>query len=105
MLEADGDVHVVAEDLALVGDHVAHVDAEAEMHGAIDGQMVVALRHQQLHRDRCFGGPDDARKFQQESVAGIFDDAAAMIEDDRVNGAAMGLEGRMRARLVGAHHA
>lgn len=28
-----------------------------------------------------------------------------MIEDDRVNGASMGLEGGVRARLVRPHHA
>ena len=50
-------------------------------------------------------GSDDARKFQQEAVAGVLHHPAAMIEDDRVDRAAMGLEGGVRACLVGAHHA
>ena len=103
--QPDGDVDVVAEHLVLVGHHVAHVDAHAEVHDAIGGQVMVSFRHHRLHRDRRLDGADDARKFQQEAVAGIFHQAAAVIEDDRVDRAAMGLEGGMRARLVGAHHA
>ena len=103
--EADGNVDIVTEDLVLVGDDVAHVDAEAKLHGAIGGQMVIALRHQRLHRDRGLGGADDRGELQQEAVAGVFDDAAAMIEDDGMDRAAMGLEGGMGAGLVGAHHA
>src|SRR5271165_469088 len=105
LLEADGDVHVVAKHLILVGDYIAHVDTESEMHGAIGGQMFVASRHEALHRDRGFSGADDARKLQEKSVAGVFDQTAAVIEADRVDGAAMGLEGGVRARLVGTHHA
>ncbi|MGY3426828.1 hypothetical protein ACVWZW_007332 [Bradyrhizobium sp. F1.13.4] len=103
--EADGNVDIVTEDLVLVGDDVTHMDAEAKLHGAIGGQMVIALRHQRLHRDRGLGGADDRRELQQEAVAGVFDDAAAVIEDDGVDRAAMGLEGGMGAGLVGAHHA
>ena len=81
------------------------MDAHAEVHDAIGGQVIVAFGHQRLHRDRRLDGADDARKLQQEAVAGVFHQPAAMIEDDRVDRAAMGLEGGMRARLVSAHHA
>ncbi|MFK4535663.1 hypothetical protein ABIA00_003846 [Bradyrhizobium ottawaense] len=104
-LQADGDVDIVTEYLVLIGDDVAHVDAEAELHGAVGRQMVVALRHQRLHRDRGLGGADDRRELQQEAIAGVLHDAAAVIEDDRVDRAAMGLEGGMGAGLVAAHHA
>ena len=103
--EADGNVDIVTEDLVLVGDDVTHMDAEPELHGAIGGQMMITLRHQRLHRDRGLGGADDARELQQEAVAGVLHDAAAMIEDDGVDRAAMGLEGGMGAGLVAAHHA
>ena len=103
--EADGDVDVVAEHLVLVGHHVAHMDAHAELHDAVGGDVVVAFGHQRLHRDRGLDGADDARKLQQKAVAGVFHQPAAMIEDDRVDRGAMGLERGMRARLVGAHHA
>ena len=103
--EADGDVDVVAEHLVLVGHHVAHVDAHAELHEAVGGKVMVSFRHQHLHRDRRLDGADDAGKFQQEAVAGVLHQAAAMIEDDRIDRGSMGLERGMRARLVGPHHA
>ena len=103
--EADGDVDVVAEHLVLVGHHVAHVDAHAELHGSIGGQVLIALRHHHLHRNRGLDGADDRGKLQQETVAGILHQAAAVIEDDRVDRGAMGLERGVRPRLVGPHHA
>ncbi|MBA7648072.1 hypothetical protein ES703_55852 [subsurface metagenome] len=103
--EANRDVDVVAEHLVLVGDHVAHVDAHAEFHDPVCGEQGVALGHQLLHLDRGLDRPDHAGKFQQEAVAGVFDDASAMVEDDRENRGAVSLEGGMGARLVGSHHA
>ena len=76
-----------------------------ELHDAVGGQVVVSFRHQRLHRDRGLDGADDAWKLQQEAVAGVLHQPAAMIEDDRVDRGSMGLEGGMRARLVGPHHA
>jgi hypothetical protein len=103
--EADGDVDVVAEHLVLVGHHVAHVDAEAELHRSIGGQMFVALRHHHLHRDRGFDGADDRGELEQETVAGVLHQAAAVIEDDRVDRGAMRLERGVCPRLVDPHHA
>ena len=103
--EADGDVDVVAEHLVLIGHHVAHVDAEAELHGSIGGQVLVALRHHHLHRDRSLDGADDGGKFQQKTVAGVLHQPAAVIEDDRVDRGAMGLERGVCPRLVDPHHA
>ena len=103
--EADGDVDVVAEHLVLVGHHVAHVDAHAELHGSIGREMLVPLGHHHLHRDRGLDGADDRGKFKEEAVAGVLHQAAAMIEDDRVDRGAMGLERGVRPRLVGSHHA
>ena len=103
--EADRDVDVVAEHLVLVGHHVAHVNAHAELHGSIGGKVFVALRHHLLHRDRGLDGADDRGKLEQESVARVLHQAAAVIEDDRVDRGAVGLERGVRPRLVGPHHA
>ena len=103
--EADGDVDVVAEHLVLVGHHVAHVNAHAELHGSIGGKVFVALRHHLLHRDRGLDGADDRGKLEQESVARVLHQAAAVIEDDRIDRGAVGLERGVRPRLVGPHHA
>ena len=102
--EADGDVHPVPEHLVLVGHHIAHVDAETELHDPIGGQLVVPFRHQRLHPDRRLDRADDARKFQQETVAGVLHQPAAVIENDRIDRASMGLERGVGTCLVGAHH-
>ena len=101
----DGDVHAVAEHLVFVRDHIPHVDAETELHEAIRGKLAVPLCHQRLDRDGGLDRPDDARKLQQEAVAGVLHQPAAMIENDRVYRASMGLERGVGAFLVGAHHA
>ena len=103
--EANGDVDAVAENLVLVGHHIAHVDAEAKLHEPIRRQLAVALGHQRLDIDRRLERADDAWVFQKEPVAGVLHQAAAVIEDDRINGAAVGFESRVRAFLVGTHHA
>jgi hypothetical protein len=80
------------------------VDAETELHDPICGEMIVPLCHQRLHPDRGLYRPYDARKFQQETVAGVLHHPAAVIENDRVYRASMGLERGVRTCLVGAHH-
>jgi hypothetical protein len=80
------------------------VDAHTELHHSIRGKVVVPFRHQRLHRDRGLYRLDDARKLDQETVAGILYKPSAVIEDDRVYRASMGLERGVCACLVGAHH-
>ena len=64
------------------------------------GRWLVPFDHQRLHRDRRLDRADDARKLQQETVAGVLHEPAAVIEDDRMDRAAMRLEGGVRAFLV-----
>ena len=102
-LEPGGDIHVIAEQIVLVGHHVAHVDAETELHDTVCGKLVVPFRHQALHLDRRLDRADDAREFQQETITGVLHDVAAMIENDRIHRASMSLERGVRPCLVGAH--
>ena len=102
--KADGDVHIIPEHFVFVGHHIAHVDAHTKLHDPIGGDVVVSFRHQRLHVDRSLDCPDDARKLQQETVAGVLHEPAAMIEDDRVYRGSMGLERGVRTLLVGSHH-
>jgi hypothetical protein len=81
------------------------VSAETELHHPIRGKVVVALGHQHLHRDARLDGPYNARELEQETVTGILHKPAAVIENDRIYRASMGLEGGVRALLVGTHHA
>ena len=41
----DGDVHIIPEHFVFVGHHVAHVDAQTELHDPIGGDVVIAFRH------------------------------------------------------------
>ncbi len=104
-LEADGDVHTIPEYLVFIGDHIAHMDAEAELHDAIGRKVMIAFHHQRLHRDRSLDRPDHARELEQESIAGVFHQTATMVKDDRIDRGPMGLERGMRTRLVRTHHA
>jgi len=103
--ETYSNIHIIAEYFVLVRHHVAHMDAETELHGTIGRQMIVALRHQHLHGKGGLDRPDDAGIFEQKAVAGILHDPAAMVENERIYRASMGFEGGMRSRLVGTHHA
>jgi hypothetical protein len=102
--KADGDVHTIPEYLVFVGEHISHVDPETELHGPVGREVVVPFGHHLLHRDGGFDGSDDAWKLQQETVAGVLHDPAAVIEDDRVDRASMGLERGVRSRLIDTHH-
>ena len=103
-LKADGDVHAIPEYFVFVGEHVSHVDPETELHGPVGREMMVPFGHHLLHRDGGLDGAHDARKLQQKTVAGILHNPAAMIEDDRIYRASMGLERGVRTGLIGAHH-
>ena len=64
----------------------------------------ISLAHSTLHRDRAGDGLNDTRKFDQDAVAGRFDDAAFVLGDFRIDEfAAMRSEPSQRASLVLAH--
>ena len=65
-LQPRGDVDAVAEDVALVDDDVADIDADAELDATIFRNGSAALRHAALHLHRAAHGIDDAREFDQE---------------------------------------
>ncbi len=83
-LEARGDIDAVAEDVAILDDNVADIDADAEL-DAVVRYAGVALGHRLLPVGRAAQRVDDAGEFDEEAVAGGFDDAAAMFGDRRVD--------------------
>ena len=102
--EACRDIDAVAKDVATVADDVAEVDADAELDPLLLRDLGVALGHSLLHVDRATHRIDDARKFDQQPVAGGLDDAAAMLFDLRVAQlAADRLQRGERAFLVRPH--
>jgi hypothetical protein len=75
------DVDPVAVDIAPVLDDVAEIDPHAEFDAAIRRHTGVSLGHRALHFDCAAHRVDDARKLDQQPVAGGLDDAATVLLD------------------------
>ena len=102
--EARGDIDAIAHQIAVgLLDHVAEMDPDAELDAAIFRHSGAAFGHAGLHLDRATHGVDHAAKFDEESIAGAFDDAPAMGCYCRIDEiAAQPPETRQGALLVGA---
>ncbi len=85
-LETCCDVDAVAHQVAVgLLDHVAEMDADAELDAAIFRHAGVALDHAGLHFDRAPHRVDHAAKFGEESVAGALDDPPFVNGDGRID--------------------
>ncbi len=77
--EPRGDIDAIAHQIAVgLLDHVAEMDADAELDAAIFRHSGAAFGHAGLHLDRAAHGVDHAAKFDQEPIAGALDDTPAM---------------------------
>ncbi len=103
-LQTCGDIDPVAHQIAVgLLDHVAEMDADAELDAALGRQPGVALDHAVLNFDRAAHSVDHAVELDQRAVAGALDDAAMMNGDRRVDQvAAQRPQPRERALLVRA---
>ena len=81
LLQAGRDVDAVAEDVAVLDDHVAEVDADPELDPARRRNVRVAPRHSSLDFGGALHGVGDALEFHQHAVAGGLDDAALVLGD------------------------
>src|SRR5262249_25797765 len=98
VLDARGHIHAVAEDVVVVADDVADVDADAK------GDLSVPAGHLLLNGYGARHRVDRAGEFDQEAVAGRLDDPAPVLPNGRIDDvAADGLESFERADFVGAH--
>jgi len=82
--DASGDVDAVAIEVVALDDHVAEIDADAQLDAAVHNRTSIPLDHCLLHRDRAAHRIDDAGKFDQQAVASGLDDAAVMLGDFRI---------------------
>ena len=73
------DVDPVAVNVVGFYDDVAEMDADAKADPLCLGDCGVAVVHAALHLDRAQYGFDNAGKFGQETVAGVFDDAPMVL--------------------------
>ena len=102
--QTSGHVHAVAENVAILDDDVADIDADAELDPAVRRHFRIALGHSALDVDGAAHGIDDAGELGQQPVARRLHQASAILGD-------LGIEqGRPvvpqladRAFLVGAH--
>ena len=75
------DVDAISIDIVLVEDDVAEIDPDAKFDPLLLRDPSVAVGHRALHFDRAAHRIDNARKFDQQPVAGGLDDASAMLLD------------------------
>src|SRR5437016_10819173 len=79
------DVDPVAQQVGAIDHDIAQVNSDPESDEAVGSDLGIALRHTALHGQRAAHGVDDARKLDQDAVAGGLDDAAAMHRDGRID--------------------
>src|ERR1700757_4854150 len=79
--EARRDVDAVAEDVVLVDDDVAEIDADAEIDAPLGWHIGVARGHLALDLDRATNRIDHARELAEQTVARRVDYAAAVLLD------------------------
>jgi hypothetical protein len=105
-LEPRGDVDPVAEDVAALVDDVADVDADPEADALRLGDVLLALGHAALDRDRADDRVNGARELAEDAVAHQLDDTPAMLDDERLDQfLAVSLEAVEGALLVAPYQA
>jgi hypothetical protein len=98
------DVDAIAVKVVALDDHVAEIDADAQLDAALCRDPSVPLGHHLLHRDCAAHRVDDAGKFHEHAVAGGLDYAAMVLGDSRIEElAAQRLETFERPFLVRSH--
>ena len=103
-LQSRGDIDAIAHQIAVaLFDHIAEMDADAELDAALGRKAGVALDHTVLHLDGAAHGIDHAAELDEVPVTGALDDAPVMRGDGGIDQiAAQPAETRQCAILVGA---
>ena len=98
------DVDAIAENITLLDHDVADMDTDAEFDALVGCHARVTPRHPPLLLDGAAGRVHGAAELDQNSIAGAFNDTAAVLRDRRLQEfAAVGVEPGERAFLVGTH--
>jgi hypothetical protein len=104
--QASRDIDSIAVEIAVHDHHIAEIQADAQHQPPVVGQAPIGGLHGLLQLHRALDGSDRARELDQGAVAHQFDQAAAVLVDQRVEDVlARGLECRKRPRFVGAQEA
>ena len=84
--EARGDIDAVAHKVAVtLLDHIANMNANAELDAPLRRQPGVALDHAVLHLDSATHGVNDATKLDQDAISSALHHATAMRGDSGIN--------------------
>src|SRR5262249_11592661 len=98
-----GHVHPIAVDVAVLHDHIAEIDSDAEFDALLAGNIGVAIDHPMLHLDRAAYRFDRAGELHQHAIARRLHDASLMLGDFGVDQlASMRHEPLQRALFIGA---
>jgi hypothetical protein len=73
------DVNAVAMDIVILNEHIAQIDADAELQSTIDRDVCVALGLGFLHLRRAAQGVYDTMELDQEPVAHSLNQTAVMV--------------------------
>jgi hypothetical protein len=84
-LQAGRDIDTIAQDVAVLDDDVADVDADPERDAPILGHRGLALDNAVLNRDRAFDRIHRARELDQGTIAHQLDDSAVVLGDQRLD--------------------
>src|SRR6266516_6514590 len=99
-------MHAIAKDIVVVDDDVSQMDADTELDPLGLGYLRVLASHAALNFDGASRCIDGTGKFDQQTIAGGLDDAAAMFGDCGVDKRfSESLQLRQRAFLVGTRSA
>jgi hypothetical protein len=98
------DVDAIAEDISFLDHDIANMDTDAEFDALVGWHSSIALRHPALLLNGTSGGVHSTGELDEDSVAGAFNNAAAVLRDRRIQKfTAVGVEPSERALLVGTH--
>src|SRR5215471_10355202 len=78
-------IHTITEDVLLLNDYVAEIDAHAKPDPSLFGQVDVAVDLRLLDLDGTADGIHDTCKFRQETVARVLYCATPMLLDLRID--------------------
>ena len=78
LLKPRGDIYALAVAIISLDDHLAEIDADAQIDAFVLGNRSVALGHAALHRHGAFHRIDDTAEFSKHAVAHELEDAPVM---------------------------
>src|SRR5690348_3956074 len=84
-LEARRDIHSIAEDVSILDDHVAHINADAEPDALALAKIGIAIVHSLLQHHGAAHRVDDGRKLDEKPIPRRLDDATLVLGDQRID--------------------